>query len=160
MCQPILGGIPMKFEVNTQIHAPKEAVWKTISDIEHSVATVSAIQKIEVLERPEDGLVGFKWRETRAMFGKEVQETMWITDAAENDFYRTRAESHGAVYVSRLSVAEEAGTTTLTMSFTSEAQSLVARIMSVVMMPFFKGATIKALHQDLADIKAAVEAAQ
>ena len=72
MCQPILGGIPMKFEVNTQIRAPKEAVWKTISDIERSVATVSAIQKIEVLERPEDGLVGFKWRETRAMFGKEA----------------------------------------------------------------------------------------
>jgi hypothetical protein len=150
----------MKFEVNTQIHASKEAVWKTISDIEHSATTVSAIQKIEVLERPEDGLVGFKWRETRTLFGKEAQETMWITDAAENDFYRTRAESHGAVYVSRLSVTEEEGTTTLTISFTGEAQSLIARIMSVVMMPFFKGATIKALQQDLADIKAAIEASQ
>lgn len=147
------------FDVNTQIAAPKEAVWKIITDIENSAATLSAIQTIEVLERPEEGLVGFKWRETRTMFGKEAQETMWITDAADNDYYQTRAESHGAVYISRLSVAEEAGTTTLRMTFAGEAQSFMAKAMSAVMMPFFRGATIKALDKDLADIKAAAEAA-
>ena len=147
----------MNFEVQTQIVAPKEQVWKAISDIANSANVISAIEEIEVLDRGSDGLIGFRWRETRTMFGKQVEETMWITDAKDCEFYQTRAESHGSIYISRLSVSEAGGTTTLTMSFTGEAQTFAARFMSVVMMPFFKGAIVKALKKDLDDVKNAVE---
>ncbi|MFC1795824.1 hypothetical protein ACFL1V_01820 [Pseudomonadota bacterium] len=91
------------------------------------------------------------------MFGKEATETMWVTDSVENEYYSTRAASHGSVYVSRLSLTESARKTTLTMSFSSEARSWVAKILSTLMGVFIKGAIEKELQKDLVDIKKYVE---
>ena len=82
-------------EQQVTISAPKQAVWKVITALENGAETISGIEQIEILEQPENGLVGLKWRETRTLFGKTATEIMWITDAVDNDFYTTRAESHG-----------------------------------------------------------------
>jgi len=97
----------MKIHVETKIDRKIEDVWQAIIDIENSVDIISGIQELEVLERPESGMVGFKWKETRIMFGKSATETMWITDLKENEYYNVRAESHGAIYKSIISVVEE-----------------------------------------------------
>ena len=91
------------------------------------------------------------------MFGKEATEVMWVTDSVDNEYYCTRAESHGSVYISRLSLTESAGITSLTMSFSGEAQSLIAKVLSMLMGIFIKGAMVKELQRDLADIKNFVE---
>ena len=147
----------MKVSTSIEISKPRENVWKAITDIENCQERISSIIAIEVLEKPEAGFVGFKWKETRKMFGKEATEIMWVTDSVENEYYSTRAESHGSVYVSRLSVTESAGITTLTMSFSGEAQSLLARILSALMGAFIKGSMKKELQKDLVDIKNYVE---
>ena len=147
----------MKVSTSIEISKPREDVWKVITDIENSLGRISSILAIEVLEKPEAGFVGFKWKETRKMFGKEATEIMWVTDSVENEYYSTRAESHGSIYVSRLSMAESAGITTLTMSFAGEAQSLVAKILSALMGVFMKGSIEKELQKDLVDIKNYVE---
>ena len=90
----------MALQVHVDIDAPKNAVWHAISDIENAATNIDGIQKIEVLERPAAGLVGLKWKETRKMFGKEATETMWITEAVENDYYQAHAESCGCHYIS------------------------------------------------------------
>jgi hypothetical protein len=94
------------------------------------------------------------------MFGQEASETMWITEAVENSYYCTRAESHGAVYITKLSLDETAGTlepkgsnTVVTMSFSSEAQTLVPRVVSACAGIFIAHSMKKALHKDLTDIK-------
>ena len=87
----------MIVEVQVTINGSKEAILAVITNIENASETISGIEKVEVLERPENGLVGLKWRETRTLFGKTATEEMWITDAAENEFYQTRAESHGFI---------------------------------------------------------------
>jgi len=92
----------MKLEAKVCIDGTKEQIWQVITDIENSVNIIQAIEEIEVLEKPAEGLVGLKWRETRTMFGQTATEVMWITDAKENEFYQTRAENHGAIYVSKL----------------------------------------------------------
>lgn len=148
----------MKLTVTTPIDAPREAIWQTITDIEHAAERISGIEELEVLERPASGLVGLKWKETRTMFGKTATEVMWITDAVEGRSYDVRAESHGMIYRSRLSIDEGERGAELTMSFSGEATSLFGRIMGAIMGPLFKGATEKALRQDLADIRAAAEA--
>lgn len=147
----------MKLSVQVEINDSKERVWNAISDIENSVHMISGIEKIEVLEKPEADFVGFKWRETRTMFGKEATEVMWITDSVENDYYQTRAESHGSVYISRLSVADSGDGCILTMGFDGEPQTVGAKIMDALTGFIFKSATIKALQKDLEDIKATVE---
>jgi len=148
-------------EARVTIHGSKAAIWAAITDIEHASETISGIEKIEVLERPANGLVGLKWRETRMLFGKPATVAKWITDAAENEFYTTRAEDGGFVFLTtkRLlenSISEQGGGITLTESHESRPQSIAARL-SVPMLFLFKGVVKKALLQDLDDIKTAVE---
>jgi carbon monoxide dehydrogenase subunit G len=150
----------MEVATSVLIQAPRSAVWKRITDIEHAPQAIRGIEKVEILERPASGVVGLKWKETRTMFGKTATETMWITDAVEPEFYRTRAESHGAIYVARLELAERAGGTELTMRFSAESVTTSAKLMSTLMGWMFKGAVRKECGKDLSDIKAAVEAEQ
>lgn len=147
----------MNIKVQVNIQGPKEKVWHIITDIEKASKTISGIEKIEILNQPESGLVGLKWRETRTLFGKTATEDMWITDVIDHQSYKTRAESHGAIYMSSLTISEQNNETLLNMEFSSEAQTFAAKIMSVLMGSLFKSATKKVLLQDLNDIKAAVE---
>ncbi len=91
------------------------------------------------------------------LFGKPATADKWITDAAENEYYKTRAESDGFVFLSTISMSASSGGITLTSVHDSQPQSLVARVMSVPMIFLFKGVAKKALLQDLTDIKSAVE---
>jgi carbon monoxide dehydrogenase subunit G len=143
--------------VNIEINKAREAVWKAITDIDNCENIISSIQKINILNKPASGIVGLKWEETREMFGKKATETMWITDAQTNEFYRTRAESHGAVYITKLTLKELNGGTLLEMTFTAMPQSLFAKILSFLMAPLISKSIVKALRKDLSDIKSYVE---
>jgi uncharacterized membrane protein len=147
----------MKIEETVCIDGTKEQIWQVITDLENSVKTIQAIESIEILEKPSSGLVGLKWRETRTMFGKSADEVMWITDAKENEFYQTRAESHGAIYISKLKIEEQGDEICLTMGFEGQPQKTFAKIMVAATGFLIKNATQKALLQDLKDIKASVE---
>lgn len=147
----------MKTSVSIDINKPKEEVWKAITDFEHCQSYIEAIESLEILNSPEDTLVGFKWKETRTMFGKEATETMWITDYTENEYYQTRAESHGSIYKSKMSVESSGDQSTLSMAFSAEAVSFFAKIMSALMGSMIKKSMDKAMMQDLENIKAYVE---
>ncbi len=147
----------MMVEVQVIINGSRAAVWAAVTDIENAAETLSGVEKIEILETPARGLVGLKWRETRMLFGKPATADKWITDAAENEFYKTRAESDGFVFVSTMSIRESGGGITLTSAHDSVPQTIVARLQSIPMGLLFKGVARKALLQDLNDIKAAVE---
>src|SRR4051812_8347615 len=146
----------MIVEVQVTINGSKAAIWAAITNIENASETISGIENIEVLEKPATGLVGLKWRETRILFGKPATVEKWITDAAENEFYKTKAESDGFIFLTTKSISESSGGITLAESHESKPQSIVAK-MSIPMMFLFKGVVKKALLQDLNDIKAAVE---
>jgi hypothetical protein len=148
----------MLVEVQVTINGSRAAIWAAITNIENASEIISGIEKIEVLEKPANGLVGLRWRETRVLFGKPATAEKWITDAAENEFYKTRAEDNGFVFLSTMSISESGnGSMTLTSSHDSRPQSVVARLMSIPMTLLFKGVAKKALQQDLTDIKSAVE---
>jgi len=148
----------MELSVNVTINASREAVWKVITDIDSAADTIESINSIEVLERPVSGFVGFKWKETRRMFGKEASEVMWITDSQANDSYRTRAESHGMIYTSWHELEDAEGGVRYTMGFSGEPRSTGAKIMNSIMGWMMKSATRKALNKDLEDVKRAAEA--
>ena len=147
----------MLVEAQITISASKVAIWAAITEIEHASEIISGIEKIEVLEKPANGLVGLRWRETRMLFGKPATAEKWITDATENEYYRARAEDNGFVFLSTMSISEGSGGMTLTSSHVSQPQGIVAKLMSIAMGLFFKGVAKKAILQDLNDIKSAVE---
>jgi hypothetical protein len=147
----------MLVEVQVTINGSRAATWAAATDIENASKTISGIDKIEVLEKPASGLVGLKWRETRMLFGKPATAEKWITEAAENQFYKTRAESDGFVFLSTTTLSEGKGGITLASAHDSQPQSIGAKLMSIPMGLFFKGVAKKALLKDLNDIKSAVE---
>jgi hypothetical protein len=147
----------MIVEAQVTINGSKAAIWAAISNIEKASETISGIKNIEILEKPASGLVGLKWRETRIFFGKPATAEKWITDAAANEFYKTKAEGDGFVYLCTKSISESNDGTTLTESHEFNPQSFVAKLMSIPMRIAFKGVARKAILQDLNDIKAAVE---
>jgi hypothetical protein len=147
----------MIVEAQVTINGSKAAIWAAITNIENASETISGIKNIEVLEKPANGLVGLKWRETRMLFGKPATAEKWITDAAENEFYKTKAESDGFVFICTKSISESSDGITLTESHESRPQSIVAKLMSIPMGFLFKGVAKKAVLQDLNDIKASVE---
>ena len=147
----------MVIETQVTINAPNAAVWTIISDIQLASKTISGIEQVEILEQPEHGLVGLKWRETRTLFGKTATEVMWITDATDNESYQTKAESHGCVYITTLSISGNPKGSALTMRHQIKPQVIVAKLLSPLMGCFLKGTIRKVMLQDLNDIKAAAE---
>jgi hypothetical protein len=146
----------MRIDVEVTVNAPQQDVWQLVCDIEHSAETIEGIEKIEVLESPDQGLVGLKWRETRTIFGKTATETMWITEAGD-DYYLTEALNHGMRYRTRLHTAASGSGTRVGIMFEAEALTTAARIMSILFRPLMTRSVKKALHKDLLDVKAVTE---
>ncbi len=147
----------MNVVVDIKIEKPKNLIWSAITDIENCSNMISSIIELNILNQPKTGIVGLKWEETRRMFGKEATEVMWVTESVENEYYCTRAESHGCVYTTKLSVNDCGKCSLLTMSFTGEAQNLITKIISAGMNLFINNSMKKALRKDLEDIKQYVE---
>ena len=146
----------MLVEAQITINGSREAVWAAITDIENAAAIIRGIENIEVVEKPANGLVGLRWRETRLLFGKPATVEKWITDAAENEFYKTRAEDGGFVFLTTKSISQSSSGVTLTEAHETKPQGIVAKLKSTPMF-LFKGVIRRALLQDLYDIKSAVE---
>lgn len=148
----------MQLSLSTPIQATPTKVWNVITDIDGATERIRGILAVEVLERPKSGVKGLKWKETRKFAGREAHEIMWITDAKKPQFYETRAESHGAIYVSRLSIDKTDHGCVLTMSFDGQAVTFGAKIMWFLTGWMAKKPMIKAITEDLEDLKAAAEA--
>jgi len=148
----------MLVDAQVNINGSKEAVWAVITDIENAAEILSGVEKIEIVERPANGLIGLTWQETRMYFGKPATIEKHITEAVENQYYKTRAEDSGFVFLSTMSITESGsdGGLKLTTSHDTQPQGFVAKLKSAPMI-FFKGVIRKALMQDLNDIKAVVE---
>lgn len=138
------------------IHATKAAVWASTTDIARFAELLSGVEKIEMVEKPATGLVGLKWKETRVLFGKPAAVEKWITEEKEKDYYTTRAEQDGFVFITTNRVSGSDGAVVLTGIHETQPQGFVAKLKALPMV-FFKGMIKKAILQDLNDIKATVE---
>ena len=147
----------MTISTSAKINASRETVWAIITDFDNAAQNINAIISLEVLEKPTDGWIGFRWRETRKMFGKEADETMTISDCKSGYWYQTTAHNHGTIYQSKLEITEVSPQQCeLSMSFGHQPQTMGAKIMSVF-SGLFTGAIKKAFNEDLQDIKRLAE---
>jgi uncharacterized protein YndB with AHSA1/START domain len=146
----------MTVEAQLTINASKAAVWAATTDIAHFAQLLSGVEQIEVVEKPATGLVGLRWKETRMLFGKPATVEKWITEAKENEFYTTRAEQDGFVFITTNRVSGSDGNVTLIGIHETQPQGFAAKLKSLPMV-FFKGVIKNAILQDLKDIKVVVE---
>ena len=146
----------MTITVSEEISASRECIWNIITDIDTWEDTISGIVSIEVINRPEAGIVGLKWREKRVLFGRDAVETMWISAAEPNSWYETTAENHGAIYSTRLSLHDSDDKVVLTMTFSAKPTTIVSKMMSVMSF-MFNGTMRKMLQKDLTDVRRIAE---
>lgn len=146
----------MIVEAKATISGSKEAVWKAITDIENAASIISGIKNIEIIEKPASGLVGLRWKETRILFGDSATVVKWITEAVENEYYKTKAEESGFVFITTLRISTGSDGVTLTSAHETKPQGIVSHLKALPMI-FFKGMIRGAIQHDLNDIKAAVE---
>lgn len=144
--------------INDSIHidASIEHVFDIFSDLSKAADRINGITSIEMVQGPAQMIVGTRWRETRVMFGKEVTEEMWVTEITPNERYVVVAELGSTHYRSVYTFLPENNGTRVDTTFEGKAQSLGAKLM----MPLgflFAGATKKAMHQDLEDLKVVCE---
>jgi hypothetical protein len=146
----------MKIIDAVAIDAERAHVFAIFCDLDNAVSDLESITKIEVLAGPAQLNMGTKWRETRIMFGKEATEEMWVTAYELGTSYAVEAESHGTHYRTEYRFSAEGKGTLATMTFSATPVSLGARLASPIGLLFI-GATKKACHQDLLQLKRACE---
>jgi hypothetical protein len=147
----------MIVEAQLPITGTKAATWSVITDIEGSQKIISAIEGIEIVEQPESGIIGLRWRETRMLFGKPATVEKWITEVSENESYETRAVSDGFVFITTSRISGRDGDVILTSRHESQPQTIATKLMAISTLLLFKGVIRKAILKDLNDIKATVE---
>lgn len=146
----------MKVSTSIDINAPVEKVFEVFCDLQNADKNISGIKKIEILKGSSTMEVGSRWKETRVMFGQEAVEEMEVIQLEKNASYIVEAESHGTYYLTTFNFKENNGVTNVEMIFDGKAKSLFAKLMAPLMF-FMKGSVKKALHQDLIDLKSAIE---
>jgi Polyketide cyclase / dehydrase and lipid transport len=146
----------MIIEAQVPINGSKEAVWAAMTNIEQVAKIISGIEKVEIVERPTNGIIGLKWRETRMLFGKLATVEKAVMAGAENEFFSTESREGGFVFSASNLIRENEDGVLLRSRHTINPQGFTAMLKSLAMV-FFKGMVKKAILQDLNDIKAAVE---
>lgn len=153
--------MPKPVTITATAQASAAVMWDVITDIENSPAVVRGIEGVEVLEGRPDFGVGYRWRETRTMFGKKATEDMTVTCVDPGRSYLTEADNHGAHYETTLTVKPlTERTCEVTMCFEGTASGLLNRTVGAVMGRLMEGSVRRMVQQDLDDLVAAAEAAE
>ncbi len=142
--------------VQRVVQAPIHRVWEHFTDIEGAPRRISGIDSVEVLSDVPFG-PGYRWRETRTMFGREATEEMWVTDLRQPAFYEVAAASHGTEYLSRYDFVDGPEGTIVSLTFTGTPRSTTAKAMNVLTGWMAKGQVAKMLRRDLDELAAICE---
>ncbi len=138
-----------------RIESPRPEVFRLFSELEELPARINGIVNVDKLTEGAVG-VGTRFRETRAVFGKESTEEMEFTDFRDNESYTVECDSHGTHYRSVYQFEPVGETTDVNVTFEARPVSLMARVMSPLGW-LMMGATRKILEQDVDDLKKIAE---
>jgi uncharacterized membrane protein len=139
-----------------EIEAPREDVFATLADIPSSPEFISGVETVEMLTEGPVGQ-GTRWKETRALMGKQAAETLEISAFNPPESYEVSCLSCGALYVAQFRIEALGATQTRVTNETSvKPQTMAARIMAPL-GKLMSGTMKKCARQDLQDLKAHCE---
>jgi hypothetical protein len=156
MKQPDSERTNMEISTSIKVKASKERLWKTITNFNNLASVFKDIKAIEIIEKPQDGIMGLKWKETRALMGKKSTETMWITNVEENKSYTSEAKNSGCLYQTSISLMESDGEVIVMKTFKATPLTIFAKLM-IPLMLLMKGTLKKCLAKDIGDLKTHIE---
>ncbi len=146
----------MKQRVEITVQAPAEETFRIFSDFGEATNHIPSITKMEYLNgstlRP-----GLRVRETRIVHGREATEELEVVRLDPPREMVVKSESDGTSYTTLFTVTPVQGRCTAAMELTATPRTLPARILSFLVVPFFKGSIRKMMQSDLEYLKAAAE---
>ncbi|MEL7488134.1 MAG: SRPBCC family protein [Pseudomonadota bacterium] len=130
------------------IKAPVEKVFRTIAHIEEFEKASPSIEKVEFLSDNKSGL-GARFRETRAMNGRQASSVLEVTEYEENRRVRFLSDEGGVIWDTMFTTAEEVAGSALLMEMEARPHKLFARLMTPIIM----GMVRKAIEGDMDAVK-------
>lgn len=138
-----------------RIAAPRNVVFALATDMSRAVDVYSGIEAIEPLDDEPMG-IGYRWRETREIMGRQATEELEITHYDPEGSYTAESDSCGCRYTATLRCDPVGDETLTTLEVTSRPNTFLAKLMAPL-GAIMAGPMKKALAQDLADLKRAAE---
>ena len=148
----------MELHNTFSVPIPVDEAWEVLTDVHDAHRTLSGVLSVEILTSgPYQP--GFRWRETRRMFGLKATEEMMVVEAQPPAATRIVSENGGTEYTTIITVTADDTGSTVRMRFGAETAHApaIARVAMAVMGPLAERSTRKAVEQDLADIAAEAE---
>lgn len=150
----------MHLELSRNVAADPATVWDVLTDIPSAHRTLSGVLAVEILT-PGPYQPGFRWKETRKMFGMKATEEMMVQAAEPPHSTTVVAENGGTEYKTVFTVTPDAasGGSVLTMRFGAETAHAPAasRVLMTLMGPLVVRSTRTTMEKDLADIAGEAE---
>ena len=137
--------------VTKRFDSSPDAVFRTLTDLEHAAEHVSGIKKLELLTDGPVGL-GTRFRETRMMFKKEATEEMEITAFDPGRSYTVECESCGCHYSTEIRCEPQGAGTEVTMDMHYRPLTFMAKMMTPLGI-LMSGSLKKLFEKDLEDLK-------
>lgn len=129
-----------------RIDAPREIVFRLVSDVERLAKTSPDVIEIVFLTEQRSGL-GTRFRETRRTGRKEMVCELEVTEFRENERSRMVTEVHGTVWDTVYSLRDADGGTELEICMDARPSSFPQRFMIPLMKGFFRRAMQTHLEQ-------------
>jgi len=145
----------MRIVVETDVAAPPEVVYDTVTDVRGWPRFIRAIESIELVGMEEVG-IGTRFRETRTMFGRKATEEMTIRVMDRPRLFSHTAESHGTSYLGEHRITPMPGGARLSILF----EGRPVRLSAWLLLPLglaFAGTVRRHLTGDLEDVRKEAE---
>lgn len=141
---------------SVRIAAPADAAFRVLSELERQPERFEEVQSMEYLSEGGFTGVGTRIREVRAMSGGQTLATELevIEYDPEARVIRMVADTHGTIWDTRMSVAEEEGGCRVTFAMDARGQTWLKRAMNVVMQGFFR----RGIREHLKHLRTLLEA--
>jgi len=148
----------MELSLTRNTTASAASIWRVFIEIDHAAERISGIEHIDIIEAPENGLVGLKWLETRRMHGRKSTAELQMTHIKSGRLVEVESYAAGCRFLSKLMLHDKGEQRIIEMSFKSFPNNFFSKLIMRFIGQKMLNSMKTLIEQDLLDIDIAATA--